>query len=329
MPARRHATFALPCAILALAGCGGGPDRQASTPPPPPSPLEVAAHARAADFPAPRGRTLEQLASTLTPGPQVALAGATFVRGRNRLAFGVLDRLNAFLYGETAVYVAPRPGDPAEGPYPASGDSLEVSGTYRSRTTAQDSGAPKAVYTAQVPLRRVGHYAVLTVTRAGGRLLGGTGELAVRAHSAIPAVGDRPPAVATPTLASVRGRVQEIDTRDPPDDLHAVSFRDALGKRPVALLIATPALCQSRVCGPVVDEAEQLKATYGDRVAFIHQEVYTHNRVQDGLRPQMRAFHLGTEPWLFAVDRRGRIAARLEGAFGVSEFRSAVEAALR
>ena len=29
----------------------------------------------------------------------------------------------------------------------------------------------------------------------------------------------------------------------------AVNFKDVVGKRPVALLIATPALCQSRVCG--------------------------------------------------------------------------------
>jgi hypothetical protein len=39
-------------------------------------------------------------------------------------------------------------------------------------------------------------------------------------------------------------------------------------------------------------------------------------------------FHLRTEPWLFTFDRRGRAAARLEGAFGVNAFRRAVQAAL-
>jgi hypothetical protein len=48
-----------------------------------------------------------------------------------------------------------------------------------------------------------------------------------------------------------------------------------------------------------------------------------------GYRPQLRAFHLQTEPWLFTVNRRGVIAARLEGAFGIGEATLALEAALR
>lgn len=330
IPAVRRRLGALALSLsLVLAACGSSPRQTATPAAPPPSPVQAAGRSRPAAFPAPHGRTLQQLASTLEVGPQVALAGGTFVPGTNRVAFGVLDAKNAFLYGETAVYVAPKPGAPAVGPYPAPAGSLEVAAPYRSRTTAEDTAAPKAVYAAQVPLRRSGRYSILTVTRAGGKLLGGTGELRVRARSAIPAVGERPPAVVTPTLASVHGRVKAIDTRDPPDHLHGLSFRDVLGRRPVALLIATPLLCQSRVCGPVVDEAEQLAATYGNRVTFIHQEVYAHNQVKDGLRPQVRAFHLESEPWLFTVNRRGRIVARLEGAFSLDEFRAAVEAALR
>ena len=37
--------------------------------------------------------------------------------------------------------------------------------------------------------------------------------------------------------------------------MHAKSFADVVGRKPVALLFATPQLCQSRVCGPVVDVA--------------------------------------------------------------------------
>src|SRR5204863_6900380 len=132
------------------------------------------------------------------------------------------------------------------------------------------------------------------------------------------------------TVAGAGGDVKSIDTRVPPaPELHKVSFRDVLGRRPVALLFATPQLCQSRVCGPVVDIALQLRDEFGDRMAFIHQEVYRGNQVGNGLRPQLRAFHLQTEPWLFAIDRSGRVAARLEGSFGVDEFREAIEAALR
>jgi hypothetical protein len=52
------------------------------------------------------------------------------------------------------------------------------------------------------------------------------------------------------------------------------------------------------------------------------------NDLRKGLRPPLRAYRLRTEPWLFTVDRQGRVAARLEGSFGNDEFRKAVEAAL-
>ncbi len=235
----------------------------------------------------------------------------------------------AFLYGDTAVYVARNPDAPAHGPYLAPADSLTVRPPFRSQTSASDPAAVKAVYHADVPLPRTGRWLVLAVTRVGGRLLGGVGELNVTRSSPIPGVGDMAPRVHTPTLASVGGDAARIDTRVPPDQMHAVDLADVLGRRPVALLFATPALCRSRVCGPVVDVAAQLQSAYGDRIAFIHNEVYVDNDPSKGLRPQLKAYGLETEPWLFVIDRHGRIAARLEGAFGIDEFRAALEAGLR
>lgn len=110
--------------------------------------------------------------------------------------------------------------------------------------------------------------------------------------------------------------------------MHEVDFAEVRGKRPVALLFATPQLCQSRVCGPVTDIAEKLKSEYGERVEFIHQEVYVDNDPAQGLREPLEAFGLQTEPWLFTIDARGRVAARLEGSFGVRQFEEAVRAAL-
>jgi len=110
--------------------------------------------------------------------------------------------------------------------------------------------------------------------------------------------------------------------------MHETDLREVAGKQPVVLLFATPALCQTRVCGPVVDIAAQLKKKYGDRVAFIHQEVYVDNMVKKGLRPPLESFNLRTEPWLFTLDADGRVAARLEGSFGNRAFERAIEAAL-
>ena len=103
--------------------------------------------------------------------------------------------------------------------------------------------------------------------------------------------------------------------------MHDVDFADVVGKKPVALLFSTPQLCQSRVCGPVTDIELQMQSKYGDQMAFIHQEVYVDNDVNKGLREPLQAFNLPTEPWLFVVDRRGKITARLEGSIGVDAVR--------
>jgi hypothetical protein len=98
-----------------------------------------------------------------------------------------------------------------------------------------------------------------------------------------------------------------------------------LGRKPIVLVFATPALCQSRVCGPVVDVADQVRAEVGGKAAFIHQEVYRDNKVSEGLRPQLVKWRLASEPWVFVIGRDGRIAARFEGAVSVPELRAAVE----
>ncbi len=101
-----------------------------------------------------------------------------------------------------------------------------------------------------------------------------------------------------------------------------------MGKKPVALLFATPQLCASRVCGPVTDIALQLKAKYGDQMEFIHQEVYVDNDVSKGLREPLRQFNLPSEPWLFIVDKNGKITSRLEGSIGVKQFEDAIKTGL-
>lgn len=313
-----------------LGGCGEEASEKsaASASPPIERLIAQAAKVSAADFPATGGRTLQEIADTVLAGPQVGLATSVFTPGENRLAFGLIDKGNALVYGPTALYVARTPQARARGPFPAPAGSLLVEPPFRSRTAAEEDDAVAAIYAAQVPLDRPGRYAVLAVSRAERGLIGAAAQIQVRRSSPIPAVGERAPRVDTDTLASAGGNIEAIETRVPPDDMHQVNFADEVGKRPIALLMATPALCQTRVCGPVTDIAAQLQREFGDRVAFIHQEVYVDNEVASGLRPPLQAFRLRTEPWLFTVDRRGRVAARLEGSFSIEEFRAAVKAAL-
>ena len=284
------------------------------------------------DFPASHGKTLQQVAAEVkgAGSVDVGLASSVFTVGEDRLAFGMIDDQGQFVYGPTVVYVAPNPGAPARGPYAAPADVLLTEGRYRSRQSAEESDPFAAVYEAQVPFNKKGPWAVLAVTRSGNTFVAAPSQVQVNTKKAdaIPDVGEKPPAVKTDTLASVGGDEKLLDTRVPPSDMHKDSFDQVLGKKPVALLFSTPQLCQSRVCGPVTDVALQLKAKYGDKIDFIHQEVYVDNDTNKGLRPPLEAFHLRTEPWLFVVDASGKITARLEGSFGLTAFENALKTAV-
>ena len=331
---------ALACAMIVvalLAGCGGddGADDPASRVPTEgglQDRVRAAQAVKESDFPSAEGKTLNALAKEIRGAgtTEVGLATSVFTVGTNRLAFGMIDDQGQFVYGPTAVYVARSPDEPAKGPFVAPADVLVTQGRYRSKQAATEADPFAAVYQAQVPFDRKGAWLVLAVTKSGNTYIAAPSrvEVATKAADPIPDVGEPAPKVATDTIESVKGNEDLLDTRVPPSDMHRESFDDVVGSKPVALLFATPQLCQSRVCGPVVDVALQLKARYGDRIEFIHQEVYADNDPKAGLRPPLSAFQLRTEPWLFVVDARGRVTSRLEGSFGLDAMEKAIKTGL-
>ena len=329
--------MAVTAAVLAVAGCGGGKsggkDGTANLPESGGlrEKVQAASVPRAADFPAVAGRSLQAVADSMQGGAQVGLAGQTFTVGANRLAFGVIDAEGQFLYGKTAVYIAPTPDSKARGPYPAPADLLVTDPAFRSRQAASEADRFAAVYGAEVPFTKPGRWSVLTATEAGGGMLAAPSQVKVvpDAEDPIPAVGETAPKVETDTVASAKGDEESIDTRIPTaPELHEESFADVVGKKPVALLFATPQLCQSRVCGPVTDIELQMKAKYGDKMTFIHQEVYADNDPNKGLRKPLQEFNLRSEPWLFLVGADGKGTARLEGSFGLKTFEQAIQTGL-
>jgi hypothetical protein len=259
----------------------------------------------------------------------VSPAGRTVDVGANRFAFGVFtlggDQVDD---ADIALYFAQGSEEPAQGPFPARVDSLQTPPAFRAKTTSEDPGAATSVYVVpRVEIKRPGELEALALIRRGGKLEGTrVPSFVVGQFAKIPDVGDPAPRIHTPTAEEV-GDISEIETRIPPDSMHETDFADVLAKKPILLIFATPQFCQSRVCGPTVDIAEEVKSRIGDQAAFIHMEVFNENDPGKGVRPQLRAFHLETEPWAFVVGRDGRIAARFEGAFAADELTRAVEAA--
>ena len=328
------------CAVLAsaafAAGCGGG-DEPADGAQSGPRATDLreelgeATDPSEVEFPAVEGRSLQELADSIDiVGPQAALATSVFTPGDNRFAFGLIDQESGFVYGPSAVYFADKPGATAQGPFPAPADLLVTEAPYRSQQAASEEDIFSAIYATDLPLERTGRESVLVVTELeDGFVAAGTAiNVQPKAKDPIPDVGEPAPRTSTETLDSARGDIESIETRLPPDTMHSTDFADVVGRKPVAVIFATPQLCESRVCGPVTDIAEQMKAEYGDQMEFIHQEVFVDNDPSKGLRKPLLDFNLRSEPWLFVMDADGRVAARLEGSFGLSAFETAVRKGL-
>ena len=327
-------TVAALVALLALtaAGCGSGSDDPQSG--------DAAPPANAADFPSPKGKTMMQIKRSLSPGPVLAPTVAQLVPGKERYGFALFTTARKQISGVPVVlYIQESGKTNLMGPFPARDMSLEVAPAYQSETVAKDSDAAQSLYVSHPKFPKPGTYAVMAVAKLDGRLVA-TDPIGARvlAHDPVPGVGDKAPVIDTPTVDSAGGDVRSIDTRTPPSTMHDVSFKDVAGKKPALLLFATPALCQSRVCGPVVDIAEEVKAEDKPDMAFIQMEIYRDNTIKPGclegtrpesecLRPQVLAYKLQTEPWAFAIDRHGKVAARLEGAYSRSELEAAIAAA--
>jgi hypothetical protein len=307
-------------AVGLIAGCGGSDDGTGSRSKPAPA---------AADFPSAQGKTLSQIIESADgQSPDVVSPAASFFDlGNNRFPFGVFTAgRDQITDAEVALYAAPGKGveGPAIGPFPARIEDLTTKSAFRAKTTADDPDAAQVAYISDIPFDRPGPWAVAALIKSGDQLqyslLPTQNPIGVYP---MPNVGQRAPAVHTLTAGEVSD-ISEIETRVPPDDMHGDDLADVIGKEPVVLLFSTPALCLSRVCGPVTDIAEQVKQSYGDRVAFIHQEVYKDNNINEGPRPQLTAYGLTTEPWCFVIDRGGKVSSVLQGPFSVQELEAAV-----
>jgi hypothetical protein len=353
----RRATSVLACALAAgalVAGCGGGSGSTGSTagsvasrPAPPKS-----------AFPAAEGRTLGEIVKATDGHSELVVSPAALVfhTGVNRYPVGVfhpdrsqVDDAEVALYAARVPRAKPGGGgptarngtqekgavarartealeQPAVGPFPAAIESLATKPAYRAQTTAGDPDAATVVYTTEIDFTGNGEWRIAALIKQGGKTTATLLPSAtVGEFEEVPKVGEKAPAIHTPTPADAGGDLSKITTRVPPDTQNRVDYAEALGKEPIFLLFATPQFCQSRVCGPVVDVAEQVKQQYGGKAAFIHMEIYKDNDPSKGVRPQVRAFRLPSEPWLFAIDRRGVIRAEIEGAFGVDRLTRVVK----
>ena len=253
----------------------------------------------------------------------------------NRLAFGVIDKSNNFVYGKSAVYIAKRPGATRRSARSRRRPTRSLTKpAFRSQNAAVDSSPIAQIYAARrAASRRPATWNVLVVTKQGTGMVGAPAQVKVtarRARRRSPTSGSVPPRVSTDTVASAAGNLA-VDRHAA--TVRARTARDELQGR--ARQEAGRAAVRDAAAVPVARLRAGRRHRAADEAA-VRRPDGLHPRgglprqpgEQGASRAQLEAFHLQTEPWLFTIDKDGRIAARLEGSFGVNEFRRAIQAAL-
>jgi len=144
------------------------------------------------------------------------------------------------------------------------------------------------------------------------------------AKVAWPTPGKPLPKPQTPTPANTLD-VNPICTQTPnPCPWHGAQLDTLVGKgKPSVVLLATPALCASATCGPVLDILLAEAAAAGSKVNFAHVEVYK-DSTGKVLSPAFAAFKTESEPVCYFVDENGIIVDRFNGPFDASEARAAI-----
>ena len=266
---------------------------------------------------------------------EALLTTSELVVGENRLAFGLARGGSLVAEADALVRVYDIRGEDARlvGEAPAPYRRLEVvedgkpvhvhpDGTRHVHDTPTDV---RGLYVAQVVFERPGPWGLEVVTRTGG----GSIEAArfrvdVLAVSPTPAPGGAAPRSRNLVARDVSD-VREIDSSEPPDPrLHQVRIADAIAQgRPQVIVFASPRLCTSRVCGPVVDVVRTLIPAYGRRVAFVHQEIWRREAPRQ-FTPTVVEWGLRSEPWIFVVDGTGTVRAKFEGLTTRRELEAAV-----
>jgi hypothetical protein len=242
-------------------------------------------------------------------GLQVLLANSRNIVGANRFPLGVIRDGHSVKDAQVHLqFFDLTSGDAVateETDAPFFGDNLGEAGVYVAHATFDKAGN----WGVAVTVNQTG-YAPETKRIA----------FQVLAKDPSPGIGDYAPRTKNPTLKDVNGDRSKISSATEDDSiLHQISIADAVTNgKPTVILFATPRFCTTRTCGPSHQVVLSLARNYADKVNFIHVEVYKNFDTFE-VADAMREWNLQTEPWLFFVDKNGKIVEKFEGGITAKE----------
>jgi hypothetical protein len=247
---------------------------------------------------------------------QVVLVPSELVVGQNRMAVGLLDGKKQMIQEADVHFQYFDLSDP---------DAPQLE-QEAAATAVQSPDGRTTIFTHERRFERAGEWGLAVQAKMiDGQTAVQHIKFNVTPDSDTVLPGEMAPQVQTPRLTDVAGDFSLITSAwEPNPAFYQLSLDEALSNgKPTVLLLATPAFCQTRFCGPAYEIATTLETEFGDTVNFIHVEVYaglpdpSQNDWQ--LSPVMAAFGLTTEPWVYVMDADGQVVYRAEGMFTEDE----------
>jgi len=201
------------------------------------------------------------------------------------------------------------------------------------------SGLGRGVYRAAVDLDCVGEWgAEVTFELADGSTARERLRFEVHPAGSTPAIGALAPRSESPTASTLEAARLISTDADPYPAAYDSSIAEAvISGRPSIILFATPAFCQSGVCGPTVELVKSVAREYEGRLDYVNVEPYELQVTENGLQPVLDRdgqlqpvaaaidYGIPVEPYLFVVDADGNVFAKFEAIVGGDELRAAIE----
>jgi hypothetical protein len=261
----------------------------------------------------------------------VLTSGTPVKPGTTYFGFALItDQGGVITGGSPRVWLAKDPASEPTGP---------VNATWYPFTPASefDDTSPRSAlpgtYAADIDVPSVGTWTVAVTAEAEGKAAAGTARLTATDGSVPAEVGTKAISVQTPVAHST-AEAREICTRTPPDPLHYISLDTALTNgKPTVVTFATPLLCESMLCGPVVDEVLKTFEVVGkDKANFVHVEEFLPGpdlkpppATAEDIAPAFKAWGFTTEPWTIVIDGDGIIRNRFEGPVTAPQIEAALQ----
>jgi hypothetical protein len=195
----------------------------------------------------------------------------------------------------------------------------------------------RRLYRARVPLSELGRWQVQVTAGEAGQATTGKTVLDVSPDDGTPALGSPVPGGATPTMRDAHSMLHEISSDpEPLTAFYTWSLDEALREhQPTVLVLDSYAYRPNAACGGALGILHDVFIDYPGLV-IIHAEPWLMAADEEGmlgldppggpavLTDVARRWGVSAPPWVFVIDRDGRLHAKFNGVVGSDELRAAL-----